>query len=108
MALLETLRRCYGDPTSVLLRVYQNEEHDAYNVHAQSAHRRMAFYHVVGDPTATNERPLSCCGTGGDSTACTLPFYIIVRIALRTQQRCDRGFTSQTDLINKVFDVLKK
>lgn len=66
MALLETLRRCHGDPTSFLLRFYfiRTQSNGTVFVHAQSARRRVAFYNVVGDSIATNEDAvvlLRCC-----------------------------------------------
>lgn len=56
MALLETLQRCSGDPTSFRLRVYQNAEPQRVHfVHAQCTRCRMALNDVPSDPTVTNK-----------------------------------------------------
>lgn len=49
----------YVTVTATPLRFYcvfmRTQSHGAYFVHAQSGRRRMAFYNVLDDPTATNE-----------------------------------------------------
>lgn len=57
--LSERCWRPYVIVTATPLRFHcvfmRTQSHGAYFVHAQSVRRRMAFYNVLDDPTATNE-----------------------------------------------------
>lgn len=50
VALLETLQRCHGDPTSFLFRVYQN---------AETRRLRRSVYNDLGDHAAKYENAIA-------------------------------------------------